>query len=169
MDSEFLENYPQVPAPTHPIVPFDHLFHIDIDKSNMELLLNLAWLLLAVPAYLLWRSTETHHDRRKFTTLQCLLALGGMLVLLFPVVSATDDMRTVRAEMEESHGSKRAIGHAHGEKTSRSNAQPALALTLPVFVTGVLGWFQVPVSQLSAPGAPATLPVSRGPPSSRLG
>lgn len=136
----------------------------------MELLLNLAWLLLAVPAYLLWRGAQTSH-RRRFTALQCLLALGGMLVLLFPVVSATDDLRAMRAEMEESPVSKRTIGLGHGEKASSSKwqTQPALVLSSPAFVTGVLGWFQIPAYAISTPSAPAILPVSRGPPASRLG
>ena len=63
----------------------------------MELLLNLAWLLLALPAYWLWRGRTS---TRKFSSAQCLLALGCLLVVLFPVVSATDDLRVMRAEME---------------------------------------------------------------------
>jgi len=73
----------------------------------MELLLNLAWLLLALPAYWLWR-----RGTRRFSSLQCLLALGCMLVLLFPVISASDDLHAMRSEMEDSSVSKRAMRQA---------------------------------------------------------
>ena len=62
----------------------------------MELLLNLFWLLLAMPAYWLWRYSRTAPQRRKFNALQCFLALGCLLVILFPVVSASDDLRAMR-------------------------------------------------------------------------
>jgi len=45
-----------------------------------------------------------------------LSALGCALVLLFPVISATDDMHAMRAEMEESSPGKRGICQAAGEK-----------------------------------------------------
>ena len=73
----------------------------------MELLLNLAWLLLALPAVWLWARSRSGSTGRKFSALQCLLALGFLLVLLFPVISATDDLRAMRTEMEGSPGSKR--------------------------------------------------------------
>jgi hypothetical protein len=67
----------------------------------MELLLNLAWLLLALPAFWLWRDARSVRAGRGFTPLQCLLALGCILVILFPVVSATDDLRAMSTEIEE--------------------------------------------------------------------
>ena len=107
----------------------------------MELLLNLAWLLLALPAFGLWRASRTG-DGHKFTSLQCLLALGCMLVVLFPVVSATDDLRAMRAEMEESPGSNRSIGQSGGERpsASKSQAQPALAVSTYSPVLFEQGW-----------------------------
>lgn len=82
----------------------------------MELLLNLAWLLLAIPAYRLWRESTPASRRDGRTSLQCLLALGCMLVLLFPVISATDDLHAMRAEMEESPVSKRSVLQASNPK-----------------------------------------------------
>lgn len=82
----------------------------------MELLLNLAWLLLAIPACWLWRNSKPANRRRRFSSLQCLLALGCALVLLFPVISATDDLHAMRAEMEESPVSKRSMRQASAEK-----------------------------------------------------
>src|ERR1700692_1875367 len=84
----------------------------------MELLLNLAWVLLAVPAYWLWRCDTGARPARRVSGPQCLLALGCALVLLFPVISATDDLHVMRAEMEDAAVSKRAVRQAGGEKAS---------------------------------------------------
>ncbi len=108
----------------------------------MELLLNLAWLLLALPAYWLWRNSRIASARRRFTSLQCLLALGCMLVILFPVISATDDLRAMRAEMEESPASKRSVRQSSGERPStwKWQAQPALQRNVTSFVVQDQGW-----------------------------
>jgi hypothetical protein len=66
----------------------------------MELLLNLVWMLLALPAWWLWRQRVEKH--RGCSGYQCLLALACLVVLLFPVISASDDLSAMRAEMEES-------------------------------------------------------------------
>src|ERR1700677_1504252 len=84
----------------------------------MELLLNLAWVLLALPAYWLWRRGAGARPSRRMSSLQCVLALGCVLVLLFPVISATDDLHAMRTEMEESATSKRAVRQASSEKSS---------------------------------------------------
>ena len=83
----------------------------------MELLLNLSWLLLAVPACWLWNSARAR-QRRDSGSLQCLLALVCVLVLLFPVISATDDLHAMQTEMEESGTSKRSARQAGGDKLS---------------------------------------------------
>ena len=66
----------------------------------------------------------------RLTALQFLLALGCALVLLFPVISATDDLHAMRAEMEESATSKRAVPQAGSEKhaawVNRLQGPPAL-------------------------------------------
>ena len=80
----------------------------------MELLLNLCWLSLLLPAYLLWQrwTSSTGPGSPAGSPAVCplvfLCALGCALVLLFPVISATDDLHPMRAEMEES---KRAFCH----------------------------------------------------------
>jgi hypothetical protein len=73
----------------------------------MELLLNLCWLSLALPAYWLWRRGQTSTVQSPhFPHLGYVLVLGCMLMLLFPVVSATDDLHAMRPEVEESNPSK---------------------------------------------------------------
>lgn len=132
----------------------------------MELLLNLAWLLLALPAYWLWRGSRSDNGRT-FTSLQCLLALGCVLVMLFPVVSATDDLRAMRTEMEESPASKRSFRQAASEKTALWNTQPAPPAILPPFVslfpgTEFRNLLLAPDRQL--PVAPSLLHAGRAPP-----
>jgi hypothetical protein len=80
----------------------------------MELLLNLAWLLLALPAYWLWHARRTSQK----SSLQCVLSLACLLVVLFPVISATDDMQAMRAEMEESSSSRRSLRQTNSSEKS---------------------------------------------------
>lgn len=133
----------------------------------MELLLNLAWVLLAMPAYWLWRSSRMAPDGRKFNSLQCLLALGCMLVMLFPVISATDDLRAMRTEMEESPASKRSVRQAGADKITpwKSQNPPALAgTTIPLIVSDA-GWQPVILRALAIPAAPPCERTGRAPPS----
>ncbi len=131
----------------------------------MELLLNLVWLLLAIPAYFLWRNA----NRAQYvgaTSLQCLFALGCALFLLFPVISATDDLHAMRAEMDES--SKRNVRHACNDKSygsvSRWHNAPVVMATSVVVVPLTRGWLEL----LPPPLVPVVVPVrartSRGPP-----
>jgi hypothetical protein len=84
----------------------------------MELLLNLFWLTLAVPALWMWcRKSVYGKDRRRFDGIRPVLLLGCVLVLLFPVVSATDDLHAMRQEMEESSPSNRIVKQATGDKS----------------------------------------------------
>jgi hypothetical protein len=134
----------------------------------MELLLNLAWLLLALPAYWLWSGSRT--SARKLTSLQCLLALGCMLAVLFPVVSATDDLRAMRTEMEESPASKRTIRQATNDKTSggKWQSQPALTGSPSFLIDSDKGWHPLPTLSLFLPAAPAVEQSARAPPLSSL-
>jgi hypothetical protein len=135
----------------------------------MELLLNLFWLLLALPAYWLWRYSRTAPKRCRFDALRCFLALGCMLVILFPVVSATDDLRAMRAEMEESP-SKKSICQSGGDKPGslKWQAQPALASASTSCGFGELAWYWVPFSASSSSSAPLIARSDRAPPRSVL-
>ncbi len=137
----------------------------------MELLLNLAWLLLALPAFWLWRDSRSAPRGPKFTALQCLLALGCMLVVLFPIVSATDDLRAMRNEMEESPASKRTIRQANHDKGLAWKWQnpPALAAIAASFLVSDQGRHPLPLPGLSVFSAPAVSRPGRAPPLSFLG
>jgi len=137
----------------------------------MELLLNLVWILLALPAYWLWR--RSMGAERGPSSLQCVLALGCTLVLLFPVISATDDLHAMRAEMEESASSKRTVRQAASEKSSgwvnRLQGPPALvasATWLDVQEVRPLEVLDISLLPLARGGL---LPAGRAPPISPLG
>jgi hypothetical protein len=136
----------------------------------MELLLNLAWLLLVLPAYGLWRRSRTATRGRKFTSLQCLLALGCLLVILFPVVSATDDLCAMRSEMEESPASKRTVRQASNDKAPawKWQSPPALAGTTKSLIVNDNDEGRQPLLPLpvSLPAAPAIQRAGRAPPAS---
>jgi hypothetical protein len=129
----------------------------------MELLLNLVWLLLALPAWWLWRGRRSAVN---FSSLQCLLALGCLLVVLFPVVSATDDLRAMRAEMEESPASKRSVRQAPNDKPSawKSQTPPAEVGSIISLIIRVEVWRPLPALRSSIPAAPAITHAGRAPP-----
>ena len=81
----------------------------------MELLLNLLWLMLALPAVLIWRHDLTSSQvLGRFSRSRSIVLLSCLLALLFPIVSATDDLHPIRAEIEESSPSKRVVKQAPG-------------------------------------------------------
>lgn len=135
----------------------------------MELLLNLAWLLLALPAYWLWRDCRGFRLGRR-SSLQCLLSLGCLLVILFPVISATDDLHLMRAEMEESSTSKRSVTQKSAEKASgfKWHHQPLLAAASIPLPNCIEGQQPNPVFVQSIPPAPTVTPIGRAPPASLL-
>jgi hypothetical protein len=138
----------------------------------MELLLNLVWLLLALPAYWLWQGSRSARRERQFNSLQCLLALVSVLVLLFPVVSATDDLHAMRTEMEESAPGKRTIRQAGSDRSSICNSRsqgPAVLLAAAVsFTLDNEQWVTPHQLPLFAQAAPSILRASRASPSFRL-
>jgi hypothetical protein len=87
----------------------------------VELLLNLCWLLLIPIAFCFWLR------QLRFRSLQAALALSCLLFLLFPIISATDDLNAMRQELEESSPGKRTLTRAadHSFTAGGSNAPPA--------------------------------------------
>ena len=79
----------------------------------MELLLNLFWLTVALLTVgLWWRDARAVGSQRRGQRLSQFVVLSCGLVLLFPVVSVTDDLHPLRPEMEESNRSKKIKGTA---------------------------------------------------------
>jgi len=85
----------------------------------MELLLNLLWLTLALPAIWVWRHEPTRARHSSgYSRLRACLLLICVLMLLFPVVSATDDLHPMRTEIEESSSFKRIARQATGSSAT---------------------------------------------------
>jgi len=70
----------------------------------MEVFLNAIWLLVAIGAYLFWWTDEEDGalERREYNSRYRVLALACGLILLFPVISLTDDLHAEQAAMEDS-------------------------------------------------------------------
>jgi hypothetical protein len=65
----------------------------------MELVLNLFWVMLVVPAALIWwRERRFAQNSKHFCFSPSFVPLVCVLVLLFPVVSATDDIQAMRGD-----------------------------------------------------------------------
>jgi hypothetical protein len=145
---------------------------------GMELFLNLCWLSLLAPAYLLWRRTfgcsrNFRGTRPPVPPLVFLCVLGCVLVVLFPVISASDDLHAMRAEMEESSPCKRSVGEVGGEKASVSHSRcPNLcAVAVMAAALGLTSETrQAPLTiSLLLPAAPLIPRVGRAPPDPLLG
>lgn len=94
----------------------------------MELTLNLFWLLLTVPALMLWRR-EGLGCRHSHRSCILLLSLGCLLILLFPVISASDDLRAMRMEAEDPVRGDTLRGlSAAGSSHSPGHESPVFAL-----------------------------------------
>jgi hypothetical protein len=92
----------------------------------MESLLNSVWVLLAAGALLAWRRQIPacrDHARR-------LVALLCVLLLIFPVISATDDLHPVTQAVEEpSKRNQKAVTANKSQATHIGHASPALPVT----------------------------------------
>jgi len=150
----------------------------ELRAFRMELFLNLCWLSLLAPAYWIWRqrpSSISLQDRRKrpaARTLVFLCALGCVFVLLFPVISASDDLHAIRAEMEESSPGKRSVCQAAGERSvgwhSRCQNLAVVATAASLDLTRV-GQLELLAPSLSVPVTPSIFHVGRAPPRSCSG
>jgi hypothetical protein len=105
--------------------------------------------------------------------LQTLLALGCTLVLLFPVISASDDLHAMRAEMEDSSISKRTVHQAGSDKNSAwmNRLQgPPLAVASGVWLAARdVGPVEASVICSSPLASPCAFHGGRAPPFSLLG
>lgn len=101
----------------------------------MELFLNLCWLALLLPAFLLWRRRVSSEPWTR-ASFVILCTLGCALVLLFPVISASDDLHAVAQAMEESERGFRHGGHCSCFAHSlHKGALPFLPLTASLQVS----------------------------------
>ena len=67
----------------------------------MELLLNAIWATLALGAFLAYLRQQPHSETEQSPQVKALIALACVLFLLFPVVSASDDLHAVPGALED--------------------------------------------------------------------
>lgn len=134
---------------------------------RMELFLNLCWLSLLLPAFLLWRqrAVEDRPVESVARPLLFLCALGCALILLFPVISASDDLHAMRPEMEESERASRHAIHcactSHVPTHTSQYALPiAASLTLEFEQVGAV----LPLAPQTIAIFSAPVPAGRAPP-----
>jgi hypothetical protein len=130
----------------------------------MENLLNLCWVLLAMAALLAWRCQAAHERAGQRGRLVALLCV---MVLMFPVISATDDLHPAGQAIEDS--SKRTQSVCATLKSVATNVKygpsPAVLVQMPaVALYAVLvEWLRL----TAAPGLQAVTTLSaswRAPP-----
>jgi len=134
----------------------------------MELFLNLCWLSLLLPAFLLWRQRAGSDRARRGLALRPIVFLGALgcaLILLFPVISASDDLHAMRPEMEESEracrDANRCAGTVHALHHASQTVLPASAYLIQEFaqIGAVLPFAPQPIAIFSTPA-----PAGRAPP-----
>jgi len=136
----------------------------------MELLLNVAWLLLALPAIWIWRrNAGTLHPARSLARIVSFLTLGCVLLLLFPVISATDDLHPVQADVEEANPlrvvKKMGGGHSRPWLPHVASTPALMATALRFGRREVVIGLVFAISFLVPPSVPLSLRDSRAPPS----
>jgi len=112
-----------------------------LKSQGMELLLNLAWLTMVLTA--LWgflRRRRSCAWTAGVPYAKALLAIGCVLVLLFPVVSASDDLHPTQAVVEDAnkriHQLTAPLQHAQG------NLGGQIPVVLVVFLSCCLSMVQ---------------------------
>lgn len=95
----------------------------------MELLLNLAWLLVAGTIVFLWFRGEggNNPDRRRQ-----LIAIGVLIAILFPVISVSDDLLAMQNASEADNSQRRD----HLIPSSTHPVQPVVAMMVAAIFAG---------------------------------
>ena len=133
----------------------------------MELFLNLCWLTLLLPAYLLWRQRVSSEPWTR-ASFVIICTLGCALVLLFPVISASDDLHAIGQAIEESERSFRNDGRcACALHSVPHDAQPALPASTSAKVAFERLGTVLRFSPHSLGAFFASRPIGRAPPAER--
>jgi hypothetical protein len=84
----------------------------------MELLLNAVWMSVASAAFAVWLSRGRKAVRGERSSFRGLLVLAGVVMLLFPVISMTDDVQMQQFAMcDTAASSQRVLSSADGHKS----------------------------------------------------
>ena len=94
----------------------------------MEIALNLFWVMIVVAAYALWLRRPLYRGlpaRRRQERAAALLVLACVLVLVFPIISATDDVRSAREFLEEPTSDQPLLKSLELQKRAPLGVSPA--------------------------------------------
>jgi len=105
----------------------------------MELILNLGWLLLAVACYRFWWPRRRRPGAGTPPCFRGLVALGCALVVLFPIISVTDDLHAEQAVMEDSSARLTKLWGSTHSAASAGQPSSTLPTTLPFHLPGPPG------------------------------
>ncbi len=81
----------------------------------MELLLNFVWLALAMAALAIWVVAPVSGSGRRREFYCGIIILACVMVLLFPVISANDDLWGAQLAIEDSPAAKAKLNSAAGQ------------------------------------------------------
>jgi hypothetical protein len=132
---------------------------------SMELTLNLAWVVLAALMFCLWLhfASRTGLERRIENRRAQFVALAVLILILFPVISVTDDLQAIQNPAETDTCQRRdyVVCNAH------SIFPPVASLPLPIFAQLSFGILRIAApSRLPAPviDHPALASIQNRPP-----
>ena len=136
----------------------------------MELLLNLIWVSLALLALVGFsRGRSVSGQLARIPYRKSLIAVGCVMVLLFPIISASDDLHPTQAVVEEaSKRVQRAVAPLHGSPGSPPASTLAVVLALCLVFALATLWPWRPLASVEFAFEGAIVPsAGRAPPSSR--
>src|SRR5579862_1199519 len=134
----------------------------------MELLLNLVWTTLAIGAVAAYFTGSRQSARRRpLTHAQALCVLGCCLLLLFPIISASDDLHPTVALAEDAVKRGRCtpathVASCHSPLSCIPSAAAAFVQAPSVQVGGYVGIEpEAPLPAIAAPPQDGRAPPSR--------
>jgi len=114
-----------------------------IASDFIELVLNVAWFILATASFvLLFQHLASRGVKRASgpSRCQCVVALGCVLAILFPVISLTDDLHDMQATVEESSSSSVIVKRSGVHRLSTPVCTPHQLLYVGASFRATTGW-----------------------------
>ena len=126
----------------------------------MELSLNLVWVLLAGLLFGLWRRSASRSGAGRPMQL---MALAMLVLILFPVISVTDDLQAAQNPAETDCCQRRMHGGSqpHGITPAVATPPPAVLAGQPF---GIVGLVVLPGPPPPSSENPALAPIQNRPP-----
>jgi hypothetical protein len=130
----------------------------------MELLLNLGWVVVSTLMVCVWlRSTPSPSAASQGHRSRQLVALAVLVLILFPVISVTDDLQAVLNPAE----TDTALRRDHSAVAPHSILPAAAGLPIPAFAAGLFGPVRVRpqgASRMASKTNPSLVQIQNRPP-----